>query len=264
MHEHDFDLIAQLAEGSLVGDDVQSARRTLVSCEDCRQEFEAQTLALQAFSDVERARLTDFERVKLHRAVAEATATPARRPRARAMWLPRLAVAAVAVAFVGMVGVGLTNLGGDDVGDMAAQAPQPEAVTAEDAASVSAAQEPVEESSAAASQTEGASELQPSAFASPVLPLNLGVIDRDAVDALTFERPAPGAVPERTTNQTPLEPFPFACVGAAVGTYGEETELRLAGVAVFDGQPVEVLGFGDQLFLFDPKTCDLVFDSGTP
>ena len=272
MHDHDFDLIAQLAEGSLLGDDVRAARFAVESCVDCRTEFESQTFILEELSDVEPARMSEFERARLHRAVVEATmAGPGERHRSSPVmsWMPKLAVAAAAVAFVGVIGFGLNSSRptGDNTAAEATSLETAEldgrslaaddAAVAEEAAAAGAADEAFATAESPTSkESESLAELTEGMVA--VQPQNLGVIDRDSFADLAFERLSPGEVPDRAADQRPIEPFPFACVGAAVGPYGEEEALNLAGVAVLDGQVVEILGFGDEVFAFDPKTCDLV------
>ncbi len=269
MHDHDFDLIAQLAEGSLLGGDLQAAEEAVRSCADCRVEFDAQTFILGILGEMEPARLNDLERTRLHRTVTEATMAPIVAQRRRSpvsAWLPKLAVAAAAAAFVGVVGVGLANLGSGDQAssDFAAESAVAEDTNADALASEEAA---VAGAASAVEPADGALTYEESTEAaqgaveesgSLVQPLDLGVISRDSFEALTFERANPGVVPERTGDQVPLEPFPFACVGAAVGAYGAEEDLNLAGVAVLEGRVVEIFGFTGNVFAFDPKTCDLV------
>ena len=269
MHSHDFDLIAQLAEGSLLGDDIRAAEAAVESCDECRLEFEAQSFILGARSDVAPARLTDLERARLHRTVTEATLAPVvpeRQRSAFSVWLPKLAIAAAAVAFVGVVGVGIQTRGASDEAasgfaaeDSSQEAGESTAMASEEGAmeAESALAAPTDEALAFDETLEdGAGAVASSAAL--LQPLDLGVISSQSFEALTFERATPGAVPARTGDQVPLEPFPFACVGAAVGTYGEEEDMIFAGVAVLDGRVVEILAFSDEIVALDPKTCTLV------
>lgn len=277
MHDHEFFLIAQLAEGSLPGEQRAQAEKALATCGECRAEYEAQVFALEALSDVEPARLTEFERAQLHRGVSEATrvpAAPARRP--LAAWVPKLAVAAVAVAFVGVVGIGLSQRAGQDAASEAAADSNTVAESTESdlafsdttaaasesmaAAAPEAAVESLDEQAAAEEAAAGAA----SRLSGLLQPLNLGQIDDNALSDLSLQRSAPGDVPERSGIQQPLEPFPFACVGTAVGTLGGEDELTVAGVGVLDGRLVEVLGFGNEIFAFDRTNCEVVTSQFSP
>ncbi|HEY4584651.1 MAG TPA: hypothetical protein VIH32_03450 [Acidimicrobiia bacterium] len=115
MHDHDLDLIASLADGSL--DDQAEARARVESCQECRLEYEAQILVLAALAGTESATLTEFEKAALHRDLwtelrkepgKNATTTP---------WWYRLSYAAAGLfVVVGLVAVANQLGGGDDAG----------------------------------------------------------------------------------------------------------------------------------------------------
>lgn len=104
MHSHDLDTIAALADGSLAHAERDAAQRLLDECSECRAEFDAQQMILGVLAETEPARLSEFERARLHQQVAKLAPQP--KPRGAWMaWVPRVAVAALAMAFVGTFGV---------------------------------------------------------------------------------------------------------------------------------------------------------------
>jgi hypothetical protein len=112
MHEHDLDLIAALAEGSL-GD--ESVARALVDeCEVCRAEYRSQTEVLAWVASAPRVEMTDLEKAALHRDLwTELTRAPARA--AATPWWQRWSyVAAGLFVAVGLVAVLNGEFGGGD------------------------------------------------------------------------------------------------------------------------------------------------------
>ncbi len=65
MHDHDPDLIASLADGSL--DDPAEARARVETCSECNSEYQTQISIIAALSMVEPATMTELERAALHR-----------------------------------------------------------------------------------------------------------------------------------------------------------------------------------------------------
>jgi hypothetical protein len=65
MHEHDLDLIAALADGSLA--DETDARAMIESCEECLVEYQDQVEVLALLVATPTARMNDLERAALHR-----------------------------------------------------------------------------------------------------------------------------------------------------------------------------------------------------
>ena len=115
MHEHDLDLIAALANGSLVNG--TEARALVDSCDICHTEYLEQTEVLALIAAAPSARMTDLEKAALHRDLW----TELRREPARAQsapWWQRLSyVAAGLFVAVGLVGV--LNLAQDTGGEAA-------------------------------------------------------------------------------------------------------------------------------------------------
>jgi hypothetical protein len=130
MHEHDLDLIAALADGSVsdgdngvasdgdngVASDAAAARSLIETCPVCRAEYEAQTRVLGWLADVPTPSMTDLERAGLHRAVRSAVEGE-RPPAVPAPWWQRLGyVAAGLLVAAGLFGV-LRNAGLTGEGD---------------------------------------------------------------------------------------------------------------------------------------------------
>ena len=110
MHEHDLDLIAAAADGDPDADQAAAAR-LVASCDECRQEWEAQRTALSALAAAPPVVLDDLERARLHRRVAaelEADTPSTTRSSAQVSPFTRrvLAVAGAAAVVVAVLGVG--------------------------------------------------------------------------------------------------------------------------------------------------------------
>jgi hypothetical protein len=122
MHQHDLDLIAEYAAGTL-GDDTE-ARARVASCQTCAQEFEAQTSVLVELSGIEPALLTEHERARLHRDLWTELRSPADsassglvNPKWRSWAFGAAALIVVAVALVGV----MENFGGGDAAETAGE-----------------------------------------------------------------------------------------------------------------------------------------------
>ena len=130
MRDRDFELIAQLAEGSL--EDETEARALVASSEEHRLEYEAQLTAIEALSSVEPVMMTDTERAAIHRDLwTEMTAQA--RPDIRTPWYYRFVPVAASLFVV--VGIGAVIVQ-DDGGATDGDAP---AIAAEQAATTTAA-----------------------------------------------------------------------------------------------------------------------------
>jgi hypothetical protein len=117
MHDHPLDLIAALADGSL--SDEAEARALIESCQECRDEYRAQTEVIGWLAAAPAAEMTDLEKAALHRDLwtelrrepGKASTTP---------WWQRLSyVAAGLFVVAGLVGV-LNNVefaGGGEASD---------------------------------------------------------------------------------------------------------------------------------------------------
>ncbi|HEY6627894.1 MAG TPA: hypothetical protein VI193_02795 [Acidimicrobiia bacterium] len=114
MHDHDLDLIASLADGSL--EEQAEARALVDSCEECRHEYDTQVSVLGALSGLEPARLTELEKAGLHRDLwTELRSEAATKTRAIPWWYRLSYAAAGLFVMVGLVAVlGQGVFGGGD------------------------------------------------------------------------------------------------------------------------------------------------------
>lgn len=129
MHEHDLDLIAALADGSL--SDETEARALVESCEVCRDEYRAQTQLIAWLAAAPTPAMTQLDKASLHRELwARLQQEPARRSRTP-WWQPLSYVAAGILVVVGLVGV-LNNDAMTGGGDAAATTTAAESAAVED------------------------------------------------------------------------------------------------------------------------------------
>lgn len=119
MHEHDLDLIAALADGSLR--DETEARALVDSCDICHTEYLEQTEVLALISNAPSARMTELEKAALHRDLwTELRPAPAGAP-STPWWQRWSYVAAGLFVVVGLVGVlNLAQDGGGEAADTTA------------------------------------------------------------------------------------------------------------------------------------------------
>jgi hypothetical protein len=132
MHDHNLDLIMALAEGSLAGAERDTADATIAACDECAVELGAQRIALEALGSAPTPELTEFEAVRMRRALRDElgliTPEPAAPTRDRSMRWQRLSVglsaAAVILLFVAIVpALNLFGAGDDSTtGDFTAAA----------------------------------------------------------------------------------------------------------------------------------------------
>ena len=116
MHEHDLDLIAALAEGSL--EDERGARALIGKCEVCRAEYRSQTEVLAWVASAPRVEMTDLEKAALHRDLwTELTRAPTRS--AASPWWQRWSYVAAGL----FVTIGLTTVLTDEFGGGESAAP---------------------------------------------------------------------------------------------------------------------------------------------
>jgi hypothetical protein len=121
MHDHDLDLIASLADGSL--DDQTEARARVETCQECRREYESQVSVLAALAQVQPATLTEIEKAALHRDLwTELRLEPAGKTTATPWWYRLSYAAAGLFVVVGLVAVvSQLGTGGDEVAESFAE-----------------------------------------------------------------------------------------------------------------------------------------------
>lgn len=233
MHNHDLDTIAALADGSLDLDHQDEVRHLLENCEECREEFEAQTMILGILSETETTTLSDFERARLHQSIARLELEPVGRTGRQSAWfnwMPRVAVAAALIAFVGTFGVlFFDNQAADFASSEAAsatEAPQELAATAEAAAPLQA-EEAAElaDDSAAADGVEARSEDE-------TLYTDIGELrDLEELSVAVLDR-----FVLQTQSLDLAQTSEFSCLRDAQA-FGLTT---IGAAATLDGDPVEV------------------------
>lgn len=233
MHDHDLDLIAAYADGSLEQDTAE-VEELVASCEVCREEYRRQRQVRELLSSLPPVTLSVSERHRLHSEVrrrldlgpADPTVTPLR-PR-RSPWWTR--VAAVAAAFLVVV-VGLGALlrmgmvtGGEEAYELAS------AETATSAAAAEASTTTAAPAYEAPSSDLGAVPLAEDSTSIGDVP-DLGVVDLDEIErALTTQTAATA-----DTNQLLRRRYEeiLSCSDQVEG------EVVAAVTAVLDGVPVE-------------------------
>ncbi|MGH8870940.1 MAG: hypothetical protein ACRDWS_03085 [Acidimicrobiia bacterium] len=103
MHEHDLNLMAALADGSL--EDDSEALALVDTCDVCRSEYQAHARVLELFAATPKDSMTELEKAALHRDVwTELRRAPARTTSAP-WWQRWYYVAAGLFVLVGLVGV---------------------------------------------------------------------------------------------------------------------------------------------------------------
>lgn len=123
MHNHDYELVMALAEGSLEPAAAASARAEIEACPECAADLELQVEGLRALQALPAAELTELEAARLQRSLREELGLrrpEARRPAPRRrLPLAALGTAAAVLVAVLAVGPGLNLIGGSDSSDTA-------------------------------------------------------------------------------------------------------------------------------------------------
>jgi len=121
MHNHDQDLIAALAEGTLDTAAAAAATADIAGCSICSADLAAQRVAVVAIAGASPVAMTAAESARLRSAVASAIgieSSPAKVPSARARHTPWGSIAIAAASLAGIIGVvpvlGLLTQGSDD------------------------------------------------------------------------------------------------------------------------------------------------------
>lgn len=118
MHNHDYELIMALAEGTLDPSAAAAARAKIETCQECAEDLALQLEGLQALQELPVAALTELESARLQRNLRQElgigkqpeTQSAAR----RRVPLAALATAAAVLTAVVVVGPGLNLIGGGD------------------------------------------------------------------------------------------------------------------------------------------------------
>lgn len=145
MHEHDLDLVAALADGTLDGD-TEAVQRLVATCDRCREEYRTQVAVRSLLADLPAVALTDSERSALRDGVdaalpdREAVPTRVPEPRRSSPWWWRLVPAAgAAVLVLAVAGVLVGGSGDESLQTLANVGESSEAVGGERSAATTAA-----------------------------------------------------------------------------------------------------------------------------
>lgn len=246
MHDHDLDLIAAYADGTLT-DDTSHAERLVASCEVCRAEYERQRQVRDLLRGLAPVRMAEAERARLHEAVwsrIEARRevvppAPSRVPRRVPWWLRLAPVAAGVLVVVVGLGVLLQTGGGVESAaepDVAADLPATTAAAAAPSATTLAP--PVGGQSAPEDQAFAEMVEEAAPVPSPDLRrmspgVDLGETTIDEIEAVLEDL-------AKADTVTTAEPAPLpACFDRLDG------EPLAMVFAVLDGEPVEAYLVGD-------------------
>ena len=265
MHEHDFDLIASIAEGELGPEEQAAAESLLGACPACRADLQLQREALAFLQAAPPVMMTDIERAALHKSVA-GNLPPARRPsptKTTAPWFQRLMPAmAAAAALMVVVGVGsvlVTGSGDDLAAESTAaatavdrqQAPAEEEL-AEDSAGNALADGEAETTTTLASAAPGVSGIQ-----------EYGIISPTDLEDIVTQLKTLGAVDDeifysRESLELPtLEPA-LVCAETALS----EGTVTAVGRATLDGDDVEIYRIDDLVAVYSTADCSLIDEIG--
>lgn len=256
MHDHDLDLIASLADGSIEQPAAATARDLIASCAECAREYETQTSVLGVLTEVAPARLTELERSRLRRAVhAEVDQRRTAGPKLARRWLtwvPAAAAAVVAIGFVGILGLGGLLSGGDDAADTAAgDAVQTEAMEM--------AREPLGDDGTSA-DADSVAAAPAGALEEGVAVAELGSVNADQLAQIVDIIVGDGAelASERVTSNDFFGTFSYGslleCSDIATSLLGGRPTF--AGRGDLDGSaPVEIFGFANEYVVLATDGC---------
>lgn len=260
MHEHDLDLIAEYAQGTLPSR-ADEARRLIAGCEICAAEFRTQREMRSMLGALPPVSMSDQERIRLREGVLghipAAPPAPATRtsPVRLRRWYALGSVAAVLLAAVGLVGV-LSNMeGGNDTADLAV--PSTSLPAAEDGGASIEALRPTDDADAAADRAED--EMAAAASGGDgVVPVieDLGAISRTELHTVIEQTLA-------EVESSPLPP-PTEPVGgqlAALCARQVDRPIAKAILALVEEEPLEVFfllpdGDGTDVEAFVPPDCE--------
>ena len=256
-HEHDFELILDIAGGAMGPDEQAAAEALLAPCEACRTDLQLQREALAALQTAPPVLMTDLERASLHRTVA-GQFTPATRKTRRQPslpWFQRLMPAmAAAAALLVIVGVGSILVDRTGGADVAAEATTTAAATNLDQADVR------EEAGGAALNDEAAATTTPPALAAPQVSNveEYGSISSAALADIARQMKASQSAENGEAysldflRSPAIEPS-LVCEETA----SSEGRITAIGRATVDGEDVEIYGIDDLVKVYSTADCSL-------
>lgn len=266
MHEHDTDLVAALAEGTLDGTEATAAEAAIAACPRCAADLAAQRTAVEATGSLGTARLTDAERTDLRASIASAVGldlhpAPVESPtkRRRGIPWPSVAVAALSVlavvAVVPLIGT-LTTSGSDDA-----------ASSVELALTSSTVAEEQELDAAADDQAGGDADGERELAAATEAPTTTLAATAESGDTFTAAATLDEIVEAADELLELAEPAPGrACGDAAADLFDDFADVSVAPVPLGDGEGRAYLVSPDGetvegLVVFAADGCDVVLDT---
>ena len=255
MHEHDFELIAAIAEGELSPTEQAVAEATLASCQDCRSDLELQQEALAFMRAARTVKMTDLERAMIHQEVLAAVrpASPTSLSKPSVSWFQRLMPAmAAAAALLAVVGVGSVLVNGAGDGGTAAETT---AVAGESLRN--AADELAEATSEGQLEDAAGATTTTMSLLAPAVSFveDLGILSLDRLKELVVELTIP---PEQdqgaaySLDRGLLEPA-LACVDVAAA----DGPITFVARATVDGEEVEVYRVDGLVHVYSAADCSL-------
>ena len=291
MHDHNPDLVAGLAEGTLGKPEARSAQAEISACPRCAADLAAQRRSLEATRVLQGATMTSSERTDLRAAIAAAInldidVVPQAEPKRsrRVIPWPSIAVAALSVvaviAIVPLIGT-LSTSGSDDAASSAefalttvtdanqrieSAAPNEDSLSgvasADDGQGLDAESLPVaggSDATASSSPTTAAATTTPDPPTTAVPPI-LERIGETELKAITDQGP------DLIARSTPAE---GPCTAEAVGSFDGDAEVLTAPIDVDGGQTRAIAYFVtsdgatiDQLLVLTADTCEVVGQFG--
>lgn len=258
MHDHDFNLIAAIAEGAMSPADQAVAETSLAACDACQTDLELQREALAVLRESSPLTMTDIERAAVHRnvlaAITPTTKTVVLRP--KDPWFQRLIPAmAAAAALVVVVGVGSVLINGgsdaDTAADTTAAALAGESLrdTADEESAGSTGGAPFDDAADATTTT--MQMLAPTA----TMVEDYGNITGDALKNLAIEL---GSVQESDDGAAyDLERVSLDAALVCAEIVAEEGTITFAARATVDGDAVEIYRRDGLIQVFLTADCSL-------
>ena len=260
MHEHDFEVIAAIAEGDLGPAQQQAAEAQLESCQDCRKDLQLQREALVLLRSAPTVNMTDLERASVHRAVAQhvGPAAPTSRLQSKVPWFQRLMPVMTAAAAL-LVVVGLGSVLVNSPNDAGSSSETTSAATSDGAENSNT--EEMAEISGALSDDGAEMTTTTMALAAPGVSTiqEFGPISRSDLADIAIQ--LKGSEPTGTEydysadnlRSLSLEPA-LVCFDVAIA----DGSVTAIGRATVDGDPVEIYRIAEFVAVYSTTDCTLI------
>jgi anti-sigma factor RsiW len=255
MHEHDFELIAAIAEGELSPAEQSAAEATLASCDDCRSDLELQREALAFIRAAGPVKMNDLERATIYRNVQAAVRpSPTSVSKPSVPWFQRLMPAmAAAAALLVVVGIGSVLVNGAGDADSAA-----ETTTVAGESLRNATDDEMAEATGEGQLGDAAdAPTTTMALLAPAVSIveDLGIVSRDRLKDLVVELTTPMEQDQGAAYSLDRELLESAltCVDVAAA----DGPITFAARATVDGEQVEVYRVDGLVYVYLAADCSL-------